>query len=215
MQPRLKTSKKWTAIPKELSVQIKQVFKQSFATQIGGGTIFADGRIYPSEILMSVGFKPAGGGLRQFNWDISIEYKRDKDNVMKLLTMAVDVAGSLFAQLFESENDHDFPRIWTEVDFEGKKVFVQYQTENSELESEANKLLGVAEGEELVGGEWEDDLSADDIKAQLGIDPEDEELSALADDLLKEVADDEPAPKPAPTATKKPIGGGKKKPTTH
>jgi hypothetical protein len=45
---------------------------------------------------MSVGYKPAGGGLKQFNWDISIEYKRDKDNVMKLLTMTVDVAGSLF-----------------------------------------------------------------------------------------------------------------------
>lgn len=214
MQPRLKTSKKWTAIPKELSAQIKQVFKQSFADQIGKGSIFADGRIYPTEILMSVGFKPEGKGLRQFNWDISIEYKRDKDNVMKLLTLAVDVAGSLFSQLFDSENDHDFPRIWAEVDFEGKKVFVQYQTENTELENEANKLLGVAEGEELVGGEWEAELSADDIKAQLGIDPEDEELSALADDLLAEDddIDDEPATKPAAPSKKTPP---KKKPTSH
>ncbi len=183
MQPRLKVSKKWSAIPKELSVQIKQVFKQTFQTQMGTGTVHADGRIYPSEILMRVGFKPSDGGLRQFNWDISIEYKRDKDNVMKLLTMAVDVAGSLFEQFFSSENDHDFPRIWAEVDFEGKKVFVQYHTENTELESAANKLLGLEPGEEMLAeGEWEDDITPEAIKAQLGIDEEGEDLPDDDDD---------------------------------
>ncbi len=177
MQPRLKVSKKWTAIPKELATQIKQVFKQSFQAQMGGGSVYADGRIYPSEILMRVGFKPAGGGLKQFNWDISIEYKRDKDNVMKLLTMAVDVAGSLFEQFFEAENDHDFPRIWAEVDFEGKKLFVQYHTENTELETEANKLLGLEPGEEMLAeGEWEDDVTPETIKAQLGIDEDSEDF---------------------------------------
>lgn len=199
MQPRLKTSKKWTAIPKELSTQIKQVFKQSFQTQIGNGSVFADGRIYPSEILMTVGFKPSGGGLRQFNWDISIEYKRDKDNVMKLLTLAVDVAGSLFEQFFSSENDHDFPRIWAEVDFEGRKLFVQYQTQNDELEAEANKILGIAEGEELVGGDWDDDISAEDIKAQLGLGDDNDEGEQLESSA-------KPTSPPPPS---------KKKPTSH
>lgn len=177
MQARLKTSKKWTAIPKELATQIKQVFKQSFQSQMGNGTVHADGRIYPAEILMRVGFKPSGGGLKQFNWDISIEYKRDKDNVMKLLTMAVDVAGSLFEQFFAAENDHDFPRIWHEVDFEGKKLFVQYHTENTELETAANKLLGLEPGEEMLAeGEWDDDVTPETIKAQLGIDEESEDF---------------------------------------
>lgn len=197
MQPRLKTSKKWSAIPKELSTQIKDVFKQSFKPHIGTGTVLADGRIYPSEILMSVGYKPKTG-LRQFNWDISIEYKRDKDNVMKLLTLAVDVAGSLFEQFFTAENDHDFPRLWAEVDFEGKKVFVQYQTANAELEAEANKILGIKEGEELVGGEWEDDLSIDTIKAQLGIEGDE------ADDLIQDILNEEPPPKKPKTPKKKP-----------
>ncbi len=207
MQPRLKTSKKWNAIPKELSAQIKQVFKQSFQSYIGGGTVFADGRIYPSEILMSIGFKPAGGGLRQFNWDISIEYKRDKDNVMKLLTMAVDVAGSLFEQFFTAENDHEFPRIWAEVDFEGKKVYVQYQTENRELEAEANKLLGLKEDEDLAGGDWDEDVDPEIIKAQLGLTNE---------DLAETPEDPEPeAPKPEKPKAKSPPTKPQKKPTTH
>lgn len=212
MQPRLKTSKKWTAIPRELSIQIKQVFKQSFQSHIGDGAVVADGRIYPGEILMSVGFKPKTG-LRQFNWDISIEYKRDKDNVMKLLTLAVDVAGSLFEQFFTSENDHEFPRIWAEVDFEGKKVFVQYQTANTELESEANKILGISEDEDLAQGEWDGDLSAEDIKAQLGIDPNDEELAALADDIIGAIEEETEKPKAKAPADKKPVKA--KKSTSH
>ncbi len=174
MQPRLSSSRKWTAIPKELATQIQAVFKQTFHTQIGKGAILTEGRIYPAEILMSIGYKPESG-LRQFNWEISIEYRRDKDNVMKLLNLAVDAAGSLFEQFFAAENDHDFPRIWQEVDFENRKLFVQYTTVNTELEAEADKLLGIEKSEDLAQGEWDDLETAESIKARLGVDDADDD----------------------------------------
>ena len=134
MEPRLPTSRKWTPLPEELIKQIRSVFKQNFKDHIGGGAIEASGRIYPSEILVEVGFR-APKALKQANWTISIEYKRNKDNVLALLHMAVDAAAALFDQYFTAENDHDFPRVWEEVDFDKKKIFVQYSTENSELEA--------------------------------------------------------------------------------
>jgi acyl-CoA synthetase (NDP forming) len=74
---------------------------------------------------------------------VSVGYTRGKDDVIKLLNLAVDAAGSLFEQLFTSEDDYDFPRIWQEVDFEGRKLFIQYSTVNEALENEADRLLGI------------------------------------------------------------------------
>lgn len=187
MQPRLSSSRKWTAIPRELTVQIKTVFKQSFQQHIGKGTVLADGRIYPEEILISVGVKKPDEKLKESHWLVSIGYAKGKDDVIKILNLAVDAAGSLFEQLFTSENDHDFPRVWTEVDFEGRKIYVQYSTVNEELEAAADKILGVGGDDSLAQGEWEDLEDAESIKQRLGVADADE------GDLPE---DDEPTPKP-------------------
>lgn len=210
MQPRLKTSKKWSPLPQELVKQIQSVFSQSFQEYIKGGKIEAAGQIYPEEILIGVGFK-GSTGLKQANWEISIAYSKQKDNVLKLLHLAVDAVGALFEQTFTAENDHDFPRIWSEVDFEGRKIFVQYTTTNTELEAEADRLLGVAgKGEDVAQGEWDDDISADHIKAQLGIDPDED----LGEDELddEELDDDTEIIEPQPGKGKK---RGPSRPGTH
>ena len=174
MQPRLKTSKKWTPLPSELMKQIQSVFSQGFKEQTKGAKVEAQGRIYPEEIVIAVGLK-FSGVLRQTNWQISIAYVKNKDNVLKLLHTGVDVIGALFEQSFSAENDHDFPRIWEEVDFEGRKVFVQYSTANNELEAAAEKLLGENKqaNEDVTQGDWEEDLDPETLKAALGINPED------------------------------------------
>lgn len=177
MEPRLKTSKKWTALPKELLTQIRTVFKTTFKDHLGGAKIEADGRIYPEEILISVGFKTEGA-LKQSNFMVSIPYKKGKDDVLKLLNLGTDAVGALFEQLFAAEDDSEFPRLWQEVQFENRTIYVEYTTNNSELDAEADKLLGAAKGEGLVGGEWEDEeseVSPDEIKAKLGIDDDEDD----------------------------------------
>lgn len=180
MEPRLKTSKKWTALPKELLEQIRQIFVENFPKQAKGGKMFAEGRIYPEELLFAIGFLPFKQ-LRQHNFEVSIPYKANKDNVMSLVHIAVDAAASLLAQLFEDEEAVcEFPRTWQEFTFEGRKLYIQYTTENTELTEEADRLLGLkGGGAGLAEGEWDDadeNITPEEIKKRLGLD-EDEEGS--------------------------------------
>lgn len=180
MQPRLKSSKKWTPLPKELLDQIRSIFSQNFAEQSKNAKIEAGGRIYPDEILIRVGFKP-DHSIRQQNWQISIAYKPKRDNVMKLLHLGLDAVGALFEQMFAAETDHDFPRTWEEVDFEKRKIHIQYGTENSDLEAEANRLLGLSESEDedaVAQGDWDEDVDPDEIKAKLGLTDEEDDAEA-------------------------------------
>ena len=174
MEPRLTTSRKWTPLPQELITQIGTVFKQNFSAQIGKGTIKADGKIFPGEILIGVSLKQPGT-LKQSGFIISIAYKQNKDNVLKILHLAIDALAALFDQFFAAENDHDFPRVWEELDFEGRQIYIQYSTVNDELEAEADRLLGDKKSEGLIGGDWDedDDIDAEQIKAKLGVDDED------------------------------------------
>lgn len=81
---------------------------------------------------------------------------------------------SLFEQTFAAENDSEFPRLWEEVDFEGRKIYIQFSTANSQLESEADRLLGIS-GVKNRARSWDDDIDPEAIKAQLGIDDDDDE----------------------------------------
>lgn len=173
MQPRLKNSRQWTPLPEEFLNQIKSVFNQNFKEHLAhGGKVQAAGKIFPSEILVGVGYL-APGTLRQLNWEISIEYSRNKDNVMRLLHLAVDAAGALFEQLFAAENDQDFPRTWEAVEFEGRKIFVQFTTTNTELEAQADRLLGLpADSSQVAQGDWDEGVTKEQIKVGLGLDPE-------------------------------------------
>lgn len=176
MQPRLKTSKKWTPLPAELVQQIKSIFQQGFAEHVRGATVEARGQIYPEEILIGVGVKREGS-LKQPGWEISIPYRKDKDNVLKLLHLAVDAVGALFEQTFSAEDDADFPRIWEELEFEGRKIYVQFTTANTELEAEADRWLGKAgiKDDEVAQGDWDEETTPDQIKASLGIDPDEDD----------------------------------------
>lgn len=179
MQPRLSSSRKWTALPAEFLAQVRSVFEESFKKEIGKGSVAVQGKIYPEEILIRVSYK-APGTLKESGFDISVAYKQPKDNVLKLLHLAVDAGASLMEQLFTSDTDHEFPRLWEEVNFEKRVIFVQFSTENSELKAKADALLGEAEDEDadLAGGAWDedDDLDPDELKAQLGLDDDDEDL---------------------------------------
>jgi hypothetical protein len=201
MQPRLSSSRKWSALPAEFLKQVQGVFEESFKKEIDGGKITVQGKIFPEEVLIRVTYKTAKS-LKESGFDISVAYKVPKDNVLKILHMAVDAGASLMEQLFTNEDDHDFPRVWEEVTFENRPVFVQYTTENGELESEANKLLGFDEDEDLAGGDWDDDdIDPSEIKAKLGLEDED----------FEEEEDDEEEGEEAPVVRRP----AKAKPTKH
>lgn len=57
MKPRLPSSKKWTEIPPELQKQMVSVFCNGFKGQLGSATVELEGRIYASELILSLGFR--------------------------------------------------------------------------------------------------------------------------------------------------------------
>ncbi len=159
MQPRLKTSKKWSPFPKELIKQIQAVVHENFRDKLGGLTIFVDGRIYPEEICLRVGYLPKDS-LRQSNFETSIDYKMNESDVIAQIHHCIDVIGMMLEQHFENIEGTRFPRQWAPEKLGKKTVFVRFSTENTELEDEADRLLGVEKGK--VYNEHLEEISDDD-----------------------------------------------------
>lgn len=189
MKPRLSSSKKWTAFPKEFVQQIHSAFKENFEKELKNAELIVEGRIYPQEILVRVGFLEAGR-LKQANFEISVEYSQTQNEAVTRIHDAVDAAASMMLEYFEKEKNNeeelDLPLSWKEILFNNRKLYMQFSTVNSKLEAEADALLGVSE-DSLVNEDSEEELEAD-----ASTDPEDESPE-----------DEDPTPKM--------FGGGKKK----
>ncbi len=182
MKPRLPSSKKWTAFPKEFSEQIQGVFRENFNKELKKGELIVEGRIYPQEILLRIGFLEAGR-LKQANFEISVEYSTKTNDAVDRINDAVDAAASMMMEFFEVEQDPDqepeFPLSWKEVPFNNRKLFMQFSTENTRLEAQADALLGVTD-KNLLNIEEESDEEVeqglDDTEVEeLGEEPEGDE----------------------------------------
>lgn len=144
MYPRRPTSQKWTDFPKEFSAQIESVFKESFAQQLGDSELIVQGRIYAEEILLRVGVLEKGR-IAQSNFEVSIDYDSNDSQVLDRIHHLVDVAASMMMEHYETQGEVEFPLSWKEFPFKGQPIYLQYSTENSDLEAQANAILGVSE----------------------------------------------------------------------
>lgn len=154
MKPRLTTSTKWTTFPLEFSQQIEEVFKQGFQEALKNGEILVEGRIYPEEIILRVGFLEKGR-LKQANFEVSMDLPPGDEKTLERIHTLMDAAGSMFTEYVEKDGDVEFPYNWTAAPFDGANVWYQYNTENSNLEALANQLLGIKESDSLVSEEDE------------------------------------------------------------
>jgi hypothetical protein len=189
MQPRLNTSKKWTAIPAELAQQIKEVFTEGFGPSIKDGAISVEGRFYAKEILLRVGYLEKGR-LAPANFEVSLDFEPAKQNAMTQIQFAMDCAASMMEDYLQNDEEGlaDFPRTWEAFDIAGRQVFLKVTTENKALEAEANKLLDddteVTGG--LVVGEDEEELRKQ-VYGMLGLHGNDKESSESEE---REASDD-------------------------
>lgn len=203
MQPRLKSSKKWTAFPQEYVAQIETVFQENFSDLLGTNKLVIEGRIYPAEVMLRVGIKQEGR-LRQSNFEVSMDYDPKKKDAVDRIHNCIDAAASMMMDYFENEDESEFPRSWQEFPFQGHKLFLQYTTENPDLEAQADALLGEDEKAlVLEEEESEDALARAEVDETLSDDPDDEDFPTEDDD---EDEEDEDLP-----AGPQMFGGGKKK----
>jgi len=144
MKPRLIDSKKWTNFPKEYINQIQKVFHEAFAKQLTQGKLIVEGRIFQKEVLLRVGYLEKGR-LHQANFEVSMNFSAEKKDTIDRIYDCIDAAASMMNEYFESQGEVEFPLDWKEYDFTGQRIWVRYSSENSELEAQANALLGAAE----------------------------------------------------------------------
>jgi len=157
MEPRLANSKKWTPLPLELQTLIRGVLAETLSSpaqaSLGAGKWIVEGRLFDHEMLLRIGYLPKGS-LKQNNFEVSIAYK---EKPMEVIHTALDAAGSLFHDFLEAarsadgevhaedlslEDLLDLPRVWKQFKFNETEVWMQYSTVNSELEAQADALLG-------------------------------------------------------------------------
>lgn len=177
MNPRLKNSKRWTSLPKELLKQIEELFDQNYGNRLKGKTKFiVEGRIYTSELILRTGFV-AEGELRQRNFEVSIEFDPNKENAIKQIHLAVDCAASMLEDYLSEDGTEwdDFPKTWQSFKVEGKTAYLQVSAINSALESEADRLLK-EKFEGLVEGE-DEELEKEAVITMLGLGSESDEDS--------------------------------------
>jgi hypothetical protein len=141
MNPRLKTSKKWTAFPKEYQDQIQTVFMETFEKYLKNSKLIVEGRIYTEEVLLRVGVLEQGR-LSQANFEVSMNYSTKTKDAVERIHDCIDAAASMMNDYFESAGEVEFPRTWQEFEFNKKPLFLQFSTVNSDLEAQADALLG-------------------------------------------------------------------------
>lgn len=187
MQPRLKSSTKWTNLPQDVASQIQNVFEQNFQKELGNARVIVEGRLYPQEIVLRVGYIEPGR-LTQNNFEISMDYNPESENsALDTIHILVDVAASLLTEHFEdNEGELEIPNIWTEFPFEEHKVWLQHSTENTSLEKQANELLG--EWDDSLVQEISDEEAEEDIGEEI---IENETDDADFDDAETDLEDDE------------------------
>lgn len=183
MKPRLKSSKKWTLLPPDFIRQIQELYEKNFKDLLDDQDILIEGRIYPEEILLRVGLR-IPESIRQSNFEVSLEYSAEKDNAIEMIHVAVDAAASMMAEHLENPDEIiDFPEVWQKFPFENHEVYLQFNTINSDLEAQANALLGEKSPE--LFNEEEEDIQSEDL---YDTDPEDDDIDF---NNLKPKADDD------------------------
>ncbi len=141
MNPRLKNSKKWTTFPGEYLTQVQTVFQDTFAKNLTNSKLVVEGRIYPEEILLRVGILEEGR-LSQANFEVSMNYSTKTKDAVERIHDCIDAIASMMNDYFESNGETEFPRTWQEFEFNKRPVFLQFSTVNSDLEAQADALLG-------------------------------------------------------------------------
>jgi hypothetical protein len=180
MTPRLKSSKIWTPIPTDFASKIKKVFAKQFKTEAQQGDFLIQGRIYPLEITIRIGYLEKGR-IKQINFEASMdvpekpqdeEASESQKNTLDQIYVCIDAIGSIMEEYFQvkNENELDIPLYWRPYEFEEQTVYLQYSTVNSRLEEEANRILGL--GADGLYNEISEEGNAEDALGQAEIDTE-------------------------------------------
>ncbi len=134
------TAKLKQELPKDSIKLIREVIEKNFPQLSKDNEVVVKGQLFPQEILLLIGFRKKEG-IKQSNFLSSIDHNLKKKNTMSQIYLSVDAIGSMIQQFVEADEDIELPGDWTEFSLEGQKIFMRFDTANTELEEKANLLL--------------------------------------------------------------------------
>ncbi len=141
--PRLKSSTQWSPFPAELCELTAAVLTERFSEEYDTeGAVFAvEGFIFQEEIIGRYGLR-LQGQIKQYNFEVSMDYDAEKDKPLELIQNSMDVVDHLWTELFEDDlEDSELPTVWQTMPYEKRMYHFRYSTVNTELEKEADRLL--------------------------------------------------------------------------
>lgn len=143
VNPRLDSSlpKNRTSLPPDAVRLIEQTVKEQFESFLADKELIVRGDLYLKELLLSIGYREKGG-IRQRNFEASLDFDLETQNPMDLIHLALDGIDSMFQQWIEAEGDLEVPVNWTAFPVEGKSVWLRSTNINSDLEAQADAILG-------------------------------------------------------------------------
>lgn len=119
---------------------VREVIEKNYKKFCEDKKIVIDGGIFMQELCLMIGFQNKKG-IKQVNFLASLDFDPKKKDIMDKLYVIVDSLGSMISQYVEADGDIELPTEWTDFTLEGHKVFLKYDTTNTELEEKANKFL--------------------------------------------------------------------------
>ncbi len=150
LESRTNKASKSTKLPAEFSNQIIEVFNEHFKKQLQGQPVLVDSLLTGNEVVVRVGYNPKGMKLRQHNFEVSLDYdQKPATNLVSSVHLAIDALANILQEHIEKP-DQDFSPTWTAMTLEKREFFYRYTAENSDLEKQANDLLGIDDQEPLV-----------------------------------------------------------------
>jgi len=145
IEPRKKTSslKKRVQLPGDARALICSTFEDAFEGDLDGFKIDSNGWVYSEELVLTVGIRK-NNEIRQKNFVASLDYNKQSEQAMNIIHTAVDAVASMLDQYLDAGGDIEMPLTWQDFDFEGTTVHLMVNGTNSDLEAQADELLGEA-----------------------------------------------------------------------
>ena len=144
----------YSKLPVELTKAISEEFEVTFKKS--DFKTFA--HVYINEIVLRVGYSPKDS-IKQVNFDLSANLEPEGLKPVQILERLIDSAKELFHSYFQDEDVKRFSPSWAQVT--DTTINYKFDGTNTDLEEEANRLLGEAsddskapESSEMVVGDF-------------------------------------------------------------
>ena len=160
----MNTSTKWSELPSDITAMIQKLMQEQYAGRLAPGQFIAEGRIYPAEITLRIGYLEEGA-IRQINFEGSIEYVAGSEKVVDCIQHLFEATGSMM-ESYVTDPSTEFPVQWQKYDVEKLEIYLKHSTVNSSLEAEADRLLGESSDGLIQQTEGEE---IEDLKKKMGL----------------------------------------------